>query len=651
MRSHRPNQARIRTTQRRSTRNRRRSGMLHPAGHGSTWRTILQWSLGAQFLWAGTSAALGQNTPADNQQPASPWSKPFAPSPTLLPPSPQRNPGHSPVSSSAIPAAAIPTPARDVGSRPASEVRRLSGGPSSDGTVRMAHLPPTATTPPNPNPPAPNPQRSATSQTPPPVAAPSSPLLPPAATVAPTAPAAPANRPATVKLLGPTPAPSANVSGVLPPSVAVVPSPTAAPSAAWNRVPAQGVILEPGAALANAPREAATVQSTLLPQLPPALPTALPPNLPAVALPSQTAMMPPSDWSDRRRITQGLPEQSAPLGRVESSMVSKSRVTTGPVPVVTNPLERASLERTESISRPLVFPTAPLLNSIDPGRFQSVNDSRSPEVISSLTPTEWQSIEIELKRRLEKCDAMLRRNGVHSAREEINQGLTILVRHIEALRQDEFASTTIQQPTLQSRKRRILEPALQQALVALDECADFHETIHYPPRRIERMVEHHATTALKGQNLDSMTNAIARLAYLEHAGRMFLIGTERHPWAAELLYALGKTYERELQFDAIRPITLRSQAAACFDAAHQIAPSYGYIANELGFTLVHLDRLEQAHAVLQSVLAKQPSAHAWRNLAEVHRRRGAIEESKLATAQADAMDQLAVDTPSKATNP
>lgn len=474
------------------------------------------------------------------------------------------------------------------------------------------------------------------------------PLLPPAATVAPSAPA---NRPATVKLLGPTPAPNSNVSGVLPPSVAVVPSPTAAPTAAWNRVPAQGVILESGAPLSNAPGQATTVQAPLPPHLPPTLPTALPPNLPAVAIPSQTAMTPPGDWSDRRRITQGLPEQSPTPGRIESSMVSKSRVTTGPVPVVTNPLERTSLERTDRIPRPLVFPTAPLLNSIDPGRFQSDADSRSPQVVSSQTPVEWQSIEIELKRRLEKCDALLRRNGVHSAREEINQGLTILVRHIEALRQDEFASTTIQQPTLQSRKRRTLEPALQQALVALDECADFHETIHYPPRRIERMVEHHATTALKGQNLDSMTNALARQAYLEHAGRMFLIGTERHPWAAELLYALGKTYERELHFDTIRPITLRSQAAACFDAAHQTAPSYGYIANELGFTLVHLDRLEQAHAVLQSVLAEQPSAHAWRNLAEVHRRRGAMEEAKLATAQADAMDQLAVEPTSKDTNP
>lgn len=416
-------------------------------------------------------------------------------------------------------------------------------------------------------------------------------------------------------------------------------------------MPAQGVILEPGVALTDTSREPALVQSTLPPSLPPQLPTALPPNLPVVALPNQTAMTPPSDWSDRRRITQGLPEQTPSAGRIESSMVSKSRVTTGPDPIGTAPMDRRAIERSESTQRPLVFPTAPLLNPQDPGHFSSGTDARSPRGVSNLTPTEWQSVEIELKRRLEKCDALLRRNGVHSAREEVNQGLTILVRHIEALRQNEFAASTIQQPTMQSRKRRTLEPALQQALVALDECADFHETIHYPPRRIERMVEHHATTALKGQNLDSMSNALARQAYLEHAGRMFLIGTERHPWAAELLYALGKTYERELQMDTVRPITLRSQAAACFDAAHQIAPSYGYIANELGFTLVHLDRLEQAHAVLQSVLADQPSSHAWRNLAEVHRRRGAIEESKLATAQADALDKLASGYPTAGSNP
>ena len=47
-------------------------------------------------------------------------------------------------------------------------------------------------------------------------------------------------------------------------------------------------------------------------------------------------------------------------------------------------------------------------------------------------------MEIELRKRLEKCDALLRRNGVHSAREEDMQGLLLLVRHIEALRNDEL---------------------------------------------------------------------------------------------------------------------------------------------------------------------------------------------------------------------
>jgi tetratricopeptide (TPR) repeat protein len=294
-------------------------------------------------------------------------------------------------------------------------------------------------------------------------------------------------------------------------------------------------------------------------------------------------------------------------GRIDTSMVSRARV-------LPNELEAPH--------RTLVFPTNRLLFS--------GNEATTP------TAPEWNAVEIELRKRLEKCDALLRRNGVHSAREEVMQGLLLLVRHIEALRNDELAHSLIQQPSLQSRKRRVLEPALQQAFITLEECADFHESIQYLPKRIDRMVEHHASTALKGQDLSLMTNELARQAYLEHAKKMFWTSSQRHPWAAELLYALGKTYERELQFDTTRPNTLRAQSVACLEAAHQIAPGYAYIANELGFNLTHMNRLKEAHGVLQTVLANEPSEIVWRNMAEVHRRRGDTAQAKFASDQADA---------------
>jgi tetratricopeptide (TPR) repeat protein len=175
-------------------------------------------------------------------------------------------------------------------------------------------------------------------------------------------------------------------------------------------------------------------------------------------------------------------------------------------------------------------------------------------------------------------------------------------------------------------------------LVTLDECPDFHETIQYSSKRIDRMVEHHTSTALKGKSMSDMTNEQARAAYLEHAKKMMVISTQHHPWAAELLYALAKTYERELAVDTTRPTTLRSQSIACLEAAHQIAPSYSYIANELGYSLIQAQRLQDAQLVLLTVVQSEPSAPAWRNLAEVYRRRGAIQDAAQALERAAAME-------------
>lgn len=430
---------------------------------------------------------------------------------------------------------------------------------------------------------------------------------------------------AKVQLLSPVPAtaPSARstpTAGMtqLPPSATATADRAAG---AWNRVPAVGIPLAPNDdAAATASRSAANNNTAVLP---PALPGTLPERLPAITpslpppaivrlTPGPSQPSPPTQErivsnSGQRRITQGLPDQK-PVDRLESSNVSNVRTlpTTNPV----TPSYRS-------------LPTSRLLLS-----------AQSP---SGSTPAEWQPTEIEVRQRLDRCDALLKRNAIQSARDEVLQALQLLVRRTE---HDllERGMLPIQQPSLQTKRNRPLEDALQQALVTLDECPDFHETIQYSPKRIERMVEHHTSTALKGQNLSDMTNERARAAYLEHVKKMMVISTQHHPWAAELLYALAKTYERELVVDTTRPTTLRSQSVACLEAAYQIAPTYSYIANELGYSLIQAQRLQDAQSVLLNVVKSEPSAPAWRNLAEAYRRRGAMQDAKQALERAAALE-------------
>ena len=242
----------------------------------------------------------------------------------------------------------------------------------------------------------------------------------------------------------------------------------------------------------------------------------------------------------------------------------------------------------------------------------------SPEPIEP--PVGWSSIEVELRRCLENCDQLLRRNAVFSARDEAMQGLRTLVRAVDT-----------------HRKQWTCEKALQQAMVAMKECTDFEESVLLDAKQLRLIINNHTTPVLKDKDIAVMSPTVAGQHYRAFAKQSFLIATDGHPWGADLLYALGKTYEREAEQDVPRGIMLRNQATVCFQAASMLGPTRSHIANQLGFNLLQLDRIDEAYQALKSSLESQPSANAWRNLAEVYRRRGAVESVNYALAQAESL--------------
>jgi len=242
----------------------------------------------------------------------------------------------------------------------------------------------------------------------------------------------------------------------------------------------------------------------------------------------------------------------------------------------------------------------------------------SPEPIEP--PVGWSSIEVELRRCLENCDQLLRRNAVFSARDEAMQGLRTLVRAVDT-----------------HRRQWTCEKALQQAMVAMKECADFEDSVLLDAKQLRLIINNHTTPVLKEKDIAVMSPTVAGQHYRAFARQSFLIATDGHPWGADLLYALGKTYEREAEQDVPRGIMLRNQATVCFQAASTLGPARSHISNQLGFNLLQLDRIDEAYQALKSSLESQPSVNAWRNLAEVYRRRGAVESVNYALAQADSL--------------
>lgn len=236
------------------------------------------------------------------------------------------------------------------------------------------------------------------------------------------------------------------------------------------------------------------------------------------------------------------------------------------------------------------------------------------------TPPGWASVREEIQASLNRCDHLLRRGAVHSSRQEAIVSLRQLCRALDLHRQ-----------------RWESEPTCQQALIALRESEDFERTIMTESTSVHRLVQSHQTPVLREMNLNAVAPAVAAQHYRAYARDALITAADGHPWAADLYYALGKTYEKEAMQDHARRSTLMQHATICYQAAHAVDPRRHHIANQLGFNLLQLDRVAEAAVALQASVAVQPNANAYRNLAEVYRRTGQAADMQLALHQATAM--------------
>ncbi len=249
----------------------------------------------------------------------------------------------------------------------------------------------------------------------------------------------------------------------------------------------------------------------------------------------------------------------------------------------------------------------------------AIASANAPEALESLPG--WQAVEHELKQRLERCDSLLRRGAVLSAREEASQGLLRLFRTMDLHRGSLFS-----------------EVAFEKAITALREEADFQKNIGgRQGSGVQSIVDTHSTEALKARPLDTTSPELAAMHYRWFARYQLVSASDGHPWAADLLYAYGKTLEKDAELNPARSNMFRSQAVVCYQAAMQIAPTQSEVANQLGFALIHLDRMEDAYTALAASIQHQPNANAWNNLAEVFRRRGSLADADHAVQQATAL--------------
>jgi len=226
-------------------------------------------------------------------------------------------------------------------------------------------------------------------------------------------------------------------------------------------------------------------------------------------------------------------------------------------------------------------------------------------------PAGWNSLKDSLQGHLARCDDLLRRGAILSAREEVLMGMRSLARSLD-LRSGTYGS----------------EPAMEQALAAFSEESDFYRSSSSPAAGLATamIVNGHKTKALKHTQLEDVSPDLAAQHYRSYARHQWLEAFQGHPWTSDLLYAYGKTLEREADQKAPNSVMYRNQAIVCYQAAMDVDPKHADNANQLGYALLQLDRVDEAQMALNQSVQVKPNSQAWSNLAEVHRRRGQADQ-------------------------
>ena len=222
------------------------------------------------------------------------------------------------------------------------------------------------------------------------------------------------------------------------------------------------------------------------------------------------------------------------------------------------------------------------------------------------SPQGWQAVGQRLTNHVKNCESLLRRGAFCSAREEADSACVLLIRHIDLI-----------------DNAYRCEPAWQAAKQSLREAEDFLAVQRSSDSEgLRRLIDSHHTPILKGKNLAEMSPLTAVQHYRVYAELQLVEATQGHPWASELLYAVGRTYQSEADANAKQVDSLRMRALAYYRAARSTLPSNAVACNQLGYLLLQMDRNEEAREVLASAVSLTNDVASLSNLAEASRRLG-----------------------------
>lgn len=237
-------------------------------------------------------------------------------------------------------------------------------------------------------------------------------------------------------------------------------------------------------------------------------------------------------------------------------------------------------------------------------------DDTQRTVESIDNPPGWQAIGEELSGRLENCEALINRKAYFSAREDAEAAMLYLMRVLD----------------LMSNSYRS-EPAWYAASKAMSEAEDFSTTQRLTSDSdfLRRVILSHETPVLKDADAATLAPLAAAQHYRQYAEEKLIEAAQGHPWASEVVYALGRSYQAQADLAEVgSQQNLRWRAITLYRGARGIAPNNALATNQLGFVLLQMDRPADAREALVASINVSPSLTAYENLVEASRRIGDV---------------------------
>lgn len=219
----------------------------------------------------------------------------------------------------------------------------------------------------------------------------------------------------------------------------------------------------------------------------------------------------------------------------------------------------------------------------------------------------WGAVGERLTAHLQSCEAALRHNAYASAREEAEQAAVYLVRVLD----------------LASNSYRA-EPTWHLAIQALSEAEDFtmFQRMSVDTDTLRRIIDSHETTVLKGTDTRNVSPLVAAQHYRQFAEQQLIQASQGHPWASDVFYSMGRTFQAQAENADTGSDALRWKAVTFYRAAASVLPSNSMASNQLGYILLQMDRPQEAREALVASLGAKASTPALENLVEASRRLG-----------------------------